>query len=213
MYAVGGTASSYAIRSKAAVVLALVTKRQGGQLLQALLPELLRLASGGATQAETVSCPAPCVAAHLMSTALADLGHTFLSNHFMQTHGMLQNTLLLLSCTTFSITAGGPCPQELSTPTVASGFVSLSVQVCIVLRMMAEEVTQYRDDLEADNKRQLLSALTACVPQVLPFLEQSMEGHFGQAVTAAQQGQHQTSQLHAAVVTAALGKLACQKGG
>lgn len=127
---VGGTASSYAIRSKAAVLLALLTKRQGGQLLQALLPELIRLASAGATQAETV---------------------------------------------------------------------------CIVLRMMAEEVTQYRDDLEADNKRQLLSALTACVPQVLPFLEQSMEGHFGQAVAAAQQGQHQLSQLHAAVVTAALG--------
>lgn len=76
---------------------------------------------------------------------------------------------------------------------------------------MAEEVTQYRDDLEADNKRQLLSALTACVPQVLPFLEQSMEGHFGQALAAAQQGQHQVSQLHAAVVTAALGKAARQK--
>lgn len=75
-----------------------------------------------------------------------------------------------------------------------------------MLRMMAEEVTQYRDDLEADNKRQLLSALTACVPQVLPFLEQSMEGHFGQVITAAQQGQQQMSQLHAAVVTAALGK-------
>ena len=55
-YAVGGTASSYAIRTKAAVLLALVTKRQGGQLLQALLPELIRLASVGATQAETVSC-------------------------------------------------------------------------------------------------------------------------------------------------------------
>lgn len=81
-----------------------------------------------------------------------------------------------------------------------------SVQVCIVMRMMAEEVTQYRDDLEADSKRHLLSALTACVPQVLPFLEQSMEGNFGQAVAAAQQGQHQMSQLHAAVVTAALGK-------
>lgn len=55
-YVVGGTASSYAIRTKAAVLLALVTKRQGGQLLQALLPELIRLASVGATQAETVSC-------------------------------------------------------------------------------------------------------------------------------------------------------------
>ena len=72
--------------------------------------------------------------------------------------------------------------------------------------MMAEEVTQYRDDLEAENKRQLLSALTACVPQVLPFLEGSMEGHFGQALAASQQGQQQLSQLHAAVVTAALGE-------
>ena len=72
---------------------------------------------------------------------------------------------------------------------------------------MAEEVTQYRDDMEADNKRHLLSALTACVPQVLPFLETSMEGHFGQALAASQQGQHQLSQLHAAVVTSALGEM------
>jgi len=76
-----------------------------------------------------------------------------------------------------------------------------------VLRMMAEEVTQYRDDMEADNKRHLLSALTACVPQVLPFLEKSMEAHFGQALAASQQGQHQLSQLHAAVVTSALGEV------
>jgi len=61
-----------------------------------------------------------------------------------------------------------------------------------VLRMMAEEVTQYRDDMEADNKRHLLSALTAC---------------FGQALAASQQGQHQLSQLHAAVVTSALGEI------
>lgn len=127
---VGGTTSSFAIRSKAAVLLALVTKRQGGELLQALLPELLRLAADGPTQAELV---------------------------------------------------------------------------CIVLRMLAEEVTQYRDDLEADNKRNLLSALTACVPRILPFLEARMEGHFGQALAASQQGQQQLSQLHAAVVTAALG--------
>ena len=98
------------------------------------------------------------------------------------------------------------CVNTLHNAGATSISTCLSLQVCIVLRMMAEEVTQYRDDLEADNKRQLLSALTACVPQVLPFLEQSMEGHFGQAVTAAQQGQHQMSQLHAAVVTAALGK-------
>jgi len=45
------------------------------------------------------------------------------------------------------------------------------------------------------------------VPQVLPFLETSMEGHFGQALAASQQGQHQLSQLHAAVVTSALGEI------
>lgn len=56
----GGTASDYAIRSKAAVLLALVTKRQGGQLLQALLPELLRLAGEGPTQAEMVRHVACC---------------------------------------------------------------------------------------------------------------------------------------------------------
>ena len=52
--AVGGTTASFAIRTKAAVLLALVTKRQGGQLLQALLPELLRLAAEGPTQTEMV---------------------------------------------------------------------------------------------------------------------------------------------------------------
>ena len=36
------------------MLLALVTKRQGGQLLQAVLPELLRLASEGPTQADMV---------------------------------------------------------------------------------------------------------------------------------------------------------------
>lgn len=60
-YVVGGTISSFAIRSKAAVLLALVTKRQGGQLLQALLPELLRLAAEGPTYTEMVCCLPLCV--------------------------------------------------------------------------------------------------------------------------------------------------------
>ena len=51
----GETTTNYAIRSKAAILLTLLTKRQGGQLLQALLPELLRLAQEAPTQAETVT--------------------------------------------------------------------------------------------------------------------------------------------------------------
>ena len=51
------------------------------------------------------------------------------------------------------------------------------------------------------------AANAGCVPRILPFLEASMEGHFGQALAASQQGQHQLSQLHGAVVTAALGGL------
>ena len=51
----GETATNYAIRSKAAILLTLVTKRQGGQLLQALLPELLRFAQEGPTQTEMVT--------------------------------------------------------------------------------------------------------------------------------------------------------------
>lgn len=61
--AVGGAPSSFAIRSKAAVLLALVTKRQGGELLQALLPELLRLAADGPAQTEMVR-PAALPAVH-----------------------------------------------------------------------------------------------------------------------------------------------------
>lgn len=75
-YAVGGAASSYAIRTKAAVLLALVTKRQGGQLLQALLPELMRLASVGATQAEMVSC-------HVFDALLYTSTSTFMPANFV----------------------------------------------------------------------------------------------------------------------------------
>ena len=40
----------------------------------------------------------------------------------------------------------------------------------MVLRLEAEEVTQYTDDLDADQKRNLLSALLSSLDLVLPFL-------------------------------------------
>ena len=41
---------------------------------------------------------------------------------------------------------------------------------CMVLRLEAEEVTQYGDDLDAERKRELLSVLLASLDAVLAFL-------------------------------------------
>ena len=46
----------------------------------------------------------------------------------------------------------------------------LPVQACMVLRLEAEEVTQYNDDLDAERKRELLSALLASLDATLAFL-------------------------------------------
>ena len=43
------------------------------------------------------------------------------------------------------------------------------LQACMVLRLEAEEVTQYADDLDADAKRDLLAALLQSVDEVLLF--------------------------------------------
>jgi hypothetical protein len=47
-----------------------------------------------------------------------------------------------------------------------------ALQVCMVLRLEAEELTQYTDDLDADQKRDLLAALLHSLDAVLPFLRQ-----------------------------------------
>lgn len=41
----------------------------------------------------------------------------------------------------------------------------------MVLRLEAEELTQYTDDLDADQKRELLGALLHSLDAVLPFLQ------------------------------------------
>jgi hypothetical protein len=52
----------------------------------------------------------------------------------------------------------------------------LTEQVCMVLRLEAEELTQYTDDLDADQKRELLAALLHSLDAVLPFLQKVQSG-------------------------------------
>jgi hypothetical protein len=60
---VGASSDSWSVKSKAALLLALVVKRQGQQLWQALQPQLLPLAQQGPVQAEMVgaSSAAACM--------------------------------------------------------------------------------------------------------------------------------------------------------
>lgn len=49
----------------------------------------------------------------------------------------------------------------------------------MVLRLEAEELTQYTDDLDADQKRELLAALLHSLDSVLPFLQKASPPHCG----------------------------------
>lgn len=76
----------------------------------------------------------------------------------------------------------------------------------MVLRLVAEEVTQYSEDLESEAKRRLLASLQGGLAVVLPFMESALETHFGAAVAAAQQGNSALATVHAAALTATLGE-------
>lgn len=75
-------------------------------------------------------------------------------------------------------------------------------QACMVLQSVAEEVTQFYDDLDMEAKRQLLSTLTASLPMVLPFLTSTLEAQYQAAIAA---GQDTAAKAHRSAVTAALG--------
>ena len=95
---------------------------------------------------------------------------------------------------TFSRHSFGPEVQKLAAPwsarrkavqTDANHFggvwagqclVRAWVQACMVLRLEAEELTQYNEDLDADRKRDLLSALISGLDAALPFLHQVHTG-------------------------------------
>lgn len=70
----------------------------------------------------------------------------------------------------------------------------------MVLQSVAEEVTQFYDDLDMDAKRQLLSTLTASLPVVLPFLTSTLETQY-QAVSVA----GADAKAHRSCIAAALG--------
>ncbi|BDA43725.1 Exportin-5 [Coccomyxa sp. Obi] len=126
---VGRDREGWAVRSKAALVLALVAKRQGPSMVQELLPQLLTIATESPTHTE---------------------------------------------------------------------------MVCMVLRLEAEELTQYTDDLDADQKRELLAALLHSLDSVLPFLQKTLQDHFVEALAAQGRGDSAAAALHDGVVTAAL---------
>ena len=79
------------------------------------------------------------------------------------------------------------------------------MQACMVLKGVAEEVTQYGDDLDAEAKRGLVTALMQCLDTALPFLQHVLASNYGAAFEAAASGRQQEAHAHAAVVTAALG--------
>ena len=80
-------------------------------------------------------------------------------------------------------------------------------QVCMVLRLMAEEVTWTGDQASTsqDAKRAMLSSLIGTLGPILPFLHTTLEQHFGQAMQAAQAGRINDARVHASVAKAALG--------
>lgn len=84
-------------------------------------------------------------------------------------------------------------------------MLGVCMQVCMVLRFVAEEVMVYADDLGQASKRALLAGQQAALPVVLPTLTQLLERHYGAALAAAQASQPAEAQAHAAAVTAGLG--------
>lgn len=60
LLAVGASKDAWSVKSKVAVFLALVVKRQGQELWQAIQPQLLGLAQQGPLQAEMVRRPSDC---------------------------------------------------------------------------------------------------------------------------------------------------------
>lgn len=74
-----------------------------------------------------------------------------------------------------------------------------------MLRGVAEEVTQYGDDLSADAKRGLLAALLQSLDQTLAFLQHVLASQYSAGSQAAAAGRTHDAQSHAMAVTAAMG--------
>ncbi|KAK9825813.1 hypothetical protein WJX74_009906 [Apatococcus lobatus] len=123
-----GQGSAWAIRSKAAVLLALITNRRGSGYLEQLLPQLLAFAQ--------------------QSPAAAQM-------------------------------------------------------VCMVLQQLAEEVTQFNEDLGQEQRRALLSALIGALDPILPFLCSTIQSSLAAALDSARRQDVGPASAHGSVVQAA----------
>ena len=93
-----------------------------------------------------------------------------------------------------------------SSPSLSPPYSSeTAVQVCSLLKQVAEEVTQYGDDLKTGPKRELVTALLDTLPAVLQFLCQALSGSYQAASQAAAEGRQEVANMHVAVLKAALG--------
>ncbi len=94
------------------------------------------------------------------------------------------------------------------------GYRQSLLQVCMVLRMLSEEVTwtgEGGSQTEApESRRALLSALVETLDTALPYLHSCLESHFMLAGQAGARNDQQASEAHSAVVKAALGAYALE---
>lgn len=78
-------------------------------------------------------------------------------------------------------------------------------QVCMVLQQVAEEVTQFNEDLGQEQRRALLSALIGALDPILPFLCSTIQTSLAAAMEAAQRQDFQLAAAHGSVAQAACG--------
>eukprot|EP00899_Mesostigma_viride_P010518 jgi/Mesvir1/19468/Mv10493-RA.1 len=105
---------------------------------------------------------------------------------------------------------GAPAVQQVLPPLLelARGGAGAAELVSLVLHWLPEDVTVHTEGLEGDHRRQLLQALTAALPQILPTLYQLLDAHFVAAMSAATSGDKAKACRHVAAVQAALGAAA-----
>ena len=77
----------------------------------------------------------------------------------------------------------------------------------MVLQQLAEEVTQFNEDLGQEQRRALLSALIGALDAILPFLCSTIQTSLAAAMDAAQRQDFQLAAAHGSVVQAACGTM------
>ncbi len=75
----------------------------------------------------------------------------------------------------------------------------------MVLQQVAEEITEFNEDLGPQERRNLLSALMGLLDPILPFLCATIRTNLAAATAAAQRGDGQAASAHGNAVMAACG--------